>query len=89
MKEYLPIVLEFLEGAEEFKPVFSKSIETLKIFSPELVEVLNGIFDYSVDTKARMVKRFIERHGFSLEDAIFMTSDMLSNLAKKQYKSGK
>ena len=89
MKQYLPEILEFLESAEEFRPAFKKGIEALKSFGPELAELLTGIFDYSVDSRARMIRRLQTKHAFSLEDAIFITSDMLSQIARLNHKMKK
>ena len=89
MKEYAVSALEILEDVESFRPVVQKGAEALKSFGPELAGVFDALIDYSVDTRARMVKRFVEEHGFSHEDAIFMTSDIMSTVARSMRDASK
>ena len=61
--------LEAVTAISKDKPVAELSAELL----PELRKVVDGLGPYIVDSKAKAVKRFQEEHGFTREEAMFMT----------------
>lgn len=84
------LIAYFTANAEEFKPVVSGFLDAIGTFEPEINRVLNNITDSMVDSKARAIKRFMEVHGFSKEEAIQITlrmeSDMIASLKSRNKK---
>ena len=80
----------FSENVEEFKPIVSGFLDAIGEFEPEINRVLNSVTDSMVDSKARAIKRFMEVHGFSKEEAIQITlrmeSDMIASLKSRNKK---
>ena len=78
----------FSENVEEFKPIVSGFLYAIGEFEPEINRVLNSVTDSMVDSKARAIKRFMEVHGFSTEEAIQITlrmeSEMYTTLKSKK-----
>jgi hypothetical protein len=78
----------FSENVEEFKPIVSGFLDAIGEFEPEINRVLNSVTDSMVDSKARAIKRFMEVHGFSKEEAIQITlrmeSEMYTTLKSKK-----
>lgn len=72
--------INLLDETEELKPAISKVIQSLRILSPDIVELLSDIGNYIVDARAKSVKRLVEKHGFSKKQAIMLTLDIQSNI---------
>lgn len=81
MKEHIPEILEFLEAAEESRPLVQKTLKALKSYGPEIKDLLDGILDYSIDRRINAVLR-LEQAGFSREDAISLVMDEWYSIAR-------
>jgi len=87
MKEYIEALLEIAQSAEEFKPAVSQTIKAVQSYGPEIYGFMERFCQSNVDLKAMCVKRYIEQHGFTREEAILMTLDQWSAFAKGMQKS--
>ena len=68
MKEQLQFVVEVLNQFDEVQKIIDSAKEKIK---PNV----NDLLDYWVDSKARMVKRFQDEHGFTKDESILLTLD--------------
>jgi len=81
MKEYIGLAMEFINNADELKPVVEKVSKALQSFGPEIYELCNRTVLGYVDLRIAAVKRF-EDAGFTREEAIYMTMDEWWGLRK-------
>jgi hypothetical protein len=82
MNDYILLIKMFSEAAKSAHPAISEALSVLKEYLPELRESLEGLCDFSVDLKVRMVERF-ESAGFDRADAILMTLDTIKTIEQK------
>lgn len=69
------VVIEIIKKANEYKILVDQLIEMAE-------PSINQLADLSVDTRARMVSRFINDHNFSREEALLMTLDIQTSILK-------
>jgi len=73
---------EISEGADEFKPVFKKTIGVLADYGPDMYGVLESIAFSLVDMRAAMIDRYMVKHGFTKDEAILLTLSNLQDVMK-------
>lgn len=83
MKEALQFALQIAGQAEELKPAARQIVDAIKLFGPELAELIGGASDYLIDRRAAAVKRLEEKHGFTREEAIILTLDVHARIDRQ------
>lgn len=73
-------MLEIIDAAEEYRPIIKKAVAVLKSFGPEATEIFESMVIGATDLKAKSIKRLIDMHGFSKEEAIIISCDQWSSL---------
>jgi len=75
MIEQIRLAARLAKNVEDFRPEVKQIVSAVKSFGPELYSLCEGIVLSSVDLKAACIKRYIEEHGFTRQEAILMTLD--------------
>ncbi|MFH1952535.1 MAG: hypothetical protein ABIL06_13060 [Pseudomonadota bacterium] len=65
---------EIIKEVDQFRPLVTMILDTLKSFGPELKQIPESIVLWGIDLKIAMIKR-IEDAGFSREEAILLVID--------------
>lgn len=87
-KVIVQMIAEIATEAESLRPAARSIVDALKTFGPEIGELLDEGGDFLVDRRARSVKRFMEEHGFTKEEAITLTLDVESRIEKGIRRAG-
>lgn len=80
-KEDLQELLEFVDNAEEFRPVVRIFLNILKSYAGEFKEITEAIRHYIIENRIKTIEQY-EKAGFKTDDAILMTLDGIMALKK-------
>ena len=76
---------ELVNSVETYRPMISKLTDLIISFGPELKKVISplaiGLTDLAIESKARSVKQLMAK-GFEKDDAITLTIDAMSDIAR-------
>lgn len=83
MKEYLKLMDEIVEHQEPIRELITTTKIVLRSFAPEVKDILEEFLDYVVDCNARCIKRLVEKHEFTREEAINIVGNISKQINKK------
>jgi len=75
MKEYVELIQVLTDNVEEFREPIGKAAAAVRSFGPEVYGLCEAVVLGAADLKAAAVKRYVETHGFTREEAILLTLD--------------
>lgn len=85
-------IMQIIEAADEFVPVVKVAVEKSNNLLSELRPLLDNFIDYIVDSKIKMVNKYVD-NGFTKDEAILMTLDQwtafFNNFKNSQSKNAK
>jgi predicted house-cleaning noncanonical NTP pyrophosphatase (MazG superfamily) len=86
--ENLAAILEVIGQAESYRPVVQQAVDALKKYGPEIKDLFQGIQLGIIDIRAEVIKRLQEVHGFTKEEAIYITMDEWWGMKKSLKNTG-
>jgi len=75
LEEYVEALKEVNVLIKKAHPIIAETVGALREYGDELFNIAETITTASVDIKAGMIKRYVEKHGFTKQEAIILTLD--------------
>ena len=79
---------ELIQLSKSFKPEAQEIVDTILLFSPEIKQLMEALFDGISNLKIRMVKTF-EDAEFTRDQAILLANDSFQSVIKNLNKNNK
>ena len=75
LEKYAEALKEINVLIKKAHPAISEAMSALRDYGPEVFALAEAATAATVDIKAGMIKRYVEKHGFTKQEAIILTLD--------------
>lgn len=76
-------IVELIDAAKAYKPAIPQIVSIIEECGEEIAPLIDKLVIYTTDKKAESVKRLMEKHSFSKEEAILLTVDTSVSILKQ------